>query len=332
MLTIDYTGDGGVPLALTFSGSFTNDPFTFVANGSGTAFTDDNPCFAAGTKIQALHADIAVEDLKIGDHLKTRNSGLQKIKWIGRRDYEGRFIAGNKDILPVCIKRHAIAWNIPARDLWVSPGHAVCIDGALIHAFRLVNGVSIIQAAHVDRLSYFHIEMENHEVIFAENCPAETFMDETFRRQFQNAHEYRALYPGQTAPRAPCLPQLQGGFALQDIRQRLNSRAGIAVNAKPLGQLRGFVDIAGPEICAGWAQDANNPEEPVCLDIFVDGALFTRVLANDFRADLRNTGLGSGCHACSVALPPGGIGWLDVRRTTDGADLNWSDAATVQAA
>jgi hypothetical protein len=91
--------------------------------------------------------------------------------------------------------------------------------------------------------------------------------------------------------------------------------------------MRGFVDIAGPKICAGWAQDEDNPEEPVCLDIFVDGAPIARVLANHFRADLRDAGLGSGCHAFGYTLPSGGIGWLDIRRATDGADLAWTAAA-----
>jgi hypothetical protein len=50
-----------------------------------------------------------------------------------------------KEILPICIWAGALADNIPRRDLWVSPHHAMfCTDenlgGVLIEAKNLVNG------------------------------------------------------------------------------------------------------------------------------------------------------------------------------------------------
>jgi hypothetical protein len=264
--------------------------------------------------------------------VETLHAGLQKIKWIGRRSYDGRFIAGNKDILPIRIATGAIAENVPARDLFVSPGHAICIDGALIHAFRLVNGVSITQAASVESLTYYHIETANHEVIFAENCPAETFIDENFRAQFQNASQFRALYPGQSAAGIACLPRLEDGFLLHAIQRRLSARAGILPPSAMHGALRGYVDEPGPAICSGWAQDADNPETPVCLDIVLGGTRVARVLANLYRADLRQAGLGSGCHAFRASLPAGVTGQLEVRRAADGAELAWTDAALAEAA
>jgi hypothetical protein len=293
---------------------------------------DINPCYAAGTRIATAAGQVKVEDLAIGDWVETFHGALQKIKWIGKRNYDGKFITGNKDILPICIKRNAIDDNVPARDLFVSPGHAIGIDGALIHAFRLVNGVSITQSPSVAYVAYYHIEMDGHEVIFAENCPAETFIDEDFRTQFQNAPEYRALYPGQRAASATCLPRLEDGFALHAIQQRLNARAGIVPRPETHGALRGFVDQPGPDICTGWAQDLDNPESPVCLDIFLDGARVGRVLANFYRADLRQAGLGSGCHAFRATLPAGRSGRLEIRRAIDGAELPWTEAARAQAA
>ncbi len=43
----------------------------------------------------------------------------------GRRSYLGRFVMGRKDILPVCIKASALDDNVPKRDLWISPNHAM---------------------------------------------------------------------------------------------------------------------------------------------------------------------------------------------------------------
>ena len=292
----------------------------------------ETACYAAGTSIAMQAGQVAVEDLAIGDFVLTLHSGPQRIKWIGQRSYDGRFIAGNKDILPVCIKRHAIAKNVPARDLFVSPGHAICIDGALIHAFRLVNGVSITQVQSVERVTYYHIETERHQVIFAENCPAETFLDENFRAQFENAAQFRALYPGQAAPGIACLKRLESGFALHDILQQLRDRAGILPQPATHGPLRGYVDEPGPTICSGWAQDLQNPESPVRLDIMVGGTRVACVLANLYRADLRAAGVGSGCHGFRAVLPAGVTGRLEVRRAADGAELLWSEAALGQAA
>ncbi len=302
----------------------------FVLSGD-LAFTEA-ACYVAGTRIATAVGEVEVEDLEIGDFVETLHAGLKKIKWIGWRSYDGRFIADNKDILPIRIAQGAIAENLPSRDLFVSPGHAICIDGALIHAFRLVNGVSVTQAASVESVVYYHIETEYHEVIFAENCPAETFINENFRAQFQNAAEYRALYRGQSAASIACLPRLEDGFLLHAIQQRLNARAGLLPVPEAPGPLRGYVDELGPTICSGWAQDLENPETPVCLDILVDGARVARVLANMYRADLRQAGLGSGCHAFRAPLPTGCVGQLEVRRASDGAELPWTESALTLAA
>jgi hypothetical protein len=175
--------------------------------------------------------------------------------------------------------------------------------------------------------------METHEVIFAENCPAETFLGENFRRQFQNAAEFFELYPGEAAPETMCLPRLDSGFQLRAIQQRIAARAGIDMSAPPLhGPLRGYVDQAGPKICCGWVQDIFAPEEPVCLDITEDGRTIGRVLANFYRADLHAAGYGSGCHGFELLLPPGITGRIDAVRTADREVLAWTESAATQAA
>ncbi len=300
---------------------------------AGDIAVTEAACYAAGTRIATATGEVTVEDLAIGDYVETLHAGLQKIKWIGRRSYDGRFIAGNRDVLPICIKQHAIAEEVPARDLFVSPGHAICIDGALIHAIRLVNGVSITQSNYVDSVTYYHIELETHEIIFAENCPAETFLGEDFRKQFQNAWQFSHLYPGESSTETTCLPRLDSGFQLHAIQRRIAARAGIAMPAthEP-GTLRGYVDQAGPKICSGWVQDISAPEEPVCLDITVDGRTIGRVLANLYRADLRGAGCGSGYHGFEFLLPPDITGRIDAVRPADRAVLTWTETAAAQAA
>jgi hypothetical protein len=64
--------------------------------------------------------------------------------------------------------------ELPSRDLLVSPDHTLLIDDILIQAGALVNGNSIIRETEVaEILTYFHVELDDHAVIFAENTPAD---------------------------------------------------------------------------------------------------------------------------------------------------------------
>jgi type VI protein secretion system component Hcp len=291
-------------------------------------------CYCPGAMILTDKGEIAVEDLAIGDRVATLHGEARPIKWIGRRSYDGRFVQGQPLMLPVCLKRGAIEENVPARDLQVSPGHAICVDGVLVPAWLLVNDVSITQAASVDSVTYIHIELADHEVIFADGCPAESFIDDNCRNQFQNAAEFHALYPDRDfAHGGLCLPRVEDGFHLQAIQRRLAARAGVKTPSELAGgRLRGFVDQAGPSAVSGWAQDELQPERPVCLDILVDGKRVMRALANRYRADLREAGLGSGKHSFEVQLPAGISGDVEVRRSADQAELALTEAAAAIAA
>jgi hypothetical protein len=90
----------------------------------------------------------------------------------------------------------ALGDNIPSRDLRLSPDHALLVEGVLIQAGALVNGTSIVRETSVPQLfTYYHVELDDHALILAENTPAETFVDNVDRLGFDNWAEHEALYP-----------------------------------------------------------------------------------------------------------------------------------------
>ncbi len=309
--------------------SFAGDYFHLAADaaGTGTEITENTtPCYCRGTLIRTDRGDVPVEELAIGDAVTTALGKLRPIKWIGRRSYGGRFVMGRKDILPICIKAGALDDNVPCRDLWISPHHAMYLEGVLIEARDLVNGASIVQAERVEKVEYFHIELEEHDVIIAEGALSESFVDDDSRLMFHNAHEYRVLYPDNLAPLARYFaPRCSDGHAVEAARRHVAVRAGLNTPERQVqtGALRGYVDVVRPDRIAGWAQNTDYPDAPVCLDIYANGRLIGQTLANCYRADLENAGIG-GRHGFAFT-PPAGTAFaaatVEVRRSLDGATL-----------
>ena len=266
-----------------------------------------------------------METLRIGDVVTTAAGRPEPVRWIGHRSYSGKFIAGNRSILPVCIRAGALADGVPRRDLFVSPLHAMFVDNVLVPVIELVNGVTILQASAVERVEYFHIELARHDIILAEGAPTESFVDDNSRMMFHNAHEYAALYPdAEAGPAFYCAPRVTNGFALEAIRHRLIVRAGLQLG-RETEPLHGSVDLVKPRLILGWAQKPLRPEIPICLDISLNGVVIAQTLANLYRADLAEAGLGSGNHGFSVALPKplsrSQQGRVEVRRSSDQALL-----------
>ena len=283
--------------------------------GGGAAYADFGgagtiTCYLAGTSIMTDHGPVAVEDLRIGDRLPTASGEIMPIKWIGRRAYAGWAAEGNDYIQPIQFKAGSIADNVPSRDLFVSPEHAMLIGGSLIPARHLVNGISIVKAAPMEEVSYFHVEMERHTAVFAEGALSETFVDDDSRDRFNNAYEFHALYP--EAPLVTvaeyCAPRVEDGFELETIRRSLMSRAvrllpdGTAASAP---QLSGNLDAVTRNVVEGWAYLPSSSGERVSLAIIDNGVTIGRVVADRYRADLEKAGIGDGRHAFSFLVPSG---------------------------
>jgi hypothetical protein len=90
----------------------------------------------------------------------------------------------------------------------------------------LVNGGSIRQLESVTCVEYFHVELESHDVMFAEGAAAESFADDGGRSVFQNAAEFHALYPkAQFRPGEYYASRLESGPVVGWVRAGLSARS-----------------------------------------------------------------------------------------------------------
>jgi YVTN family beta-propeller protein len=152
-------------------------------------------CFMPGTMVLVPSGEVAVETLKRGDIVITTDGRAAPVSWVGRQTVSPRF-ADPLRVLPIRIKAGALGDNVPSRDFLLSPDHAILINDVLVQAGALVNGTSITRETNVPpTFTYYHVELDDHALIFAENTPAETFVDNMDRLGFDNWKEHEALYP-----------------------------------------------------------------------------------------------------------------------------------------
>jgi hypothetical protein len=192
-------------------------------------------CFTEGTRIVTPNGEASVENLRAGDMvlaMRGGQAGFEALRWVGFLDVAvPRNAAMAAKSAPILIKASALAPGMPARDLRVSPDHAMEIDGHLIPAKHLVNGSSIIQESWCRRVRYFHLELEAHGLLLSEGTWSESYLDDGNRNAFNNAAltglflDFEAgRSQGQYDDRA-CLPVLRQGLKLIEIHGRIALRA-----------------------------------------------------------------------------------------------------------
>lgn len=213
-------------------------------------------CFLRGTRIGTPNGEVPIEQLKTGDLVNTSSGASRPIKWLARRLLE----RSPDDVWPnhqrpIKIAREAIDGQLPHRDLYVSAGHRMYLDGILIPVAQLVNGASITEcaSAEVETLEYFHIELEEHAVVFAEGAATETLMASPENRAtFDNVNEYVELYGANDSVMVACAPVA----AYWGVRGELLSR--IRSMIAPVIDRRDARDIARDRLLLAAMQQQNN--------------------------------------------------------------------------
>ena len=292
-------------------------------------------CLASGCLIATVRGEVPVERLQVGDLVLTASGESRAVRWIGCRSADCRG-PGATALWPVRIAKDAFGADRPNRDLVVSPGHAVCVTGemeATVRACDLINGALVAQI-EVEAVTYWHVELDRHDIIFANGLPVESYLDEGNRSFFSSAAGH-ARAPGE-ARAVRCRPLVVEGEFLEKARARLLLRSfelGWTQREEPMKELHVVCDrgvvlprVQGdralfdlPDGCGDiWlVSEATSPRH---LGINVDGRKLgldladIRIVADERSVQIRmdDTRLGRGFHDVET-LPDGSL-----RRWTDG--------------
>ena len=204
-----------------------------TAVGGGSAFSLAPVCYAVGTRLLTPDGERPIETLAVGDLVMTLAEGrlrAQSVVWIGRRCIDLARHPRLEVVAPIRIRRGAFAVAVPRRDLLVSPDHAILCDGMLIAARQLVNGASIVQESARGAVTYFHVELATHAILFAEGLAAESYLDTGNRSFFADAAGALSLHPGLAEHRADraaasCAPFVWGPERVRPVWEGLATRA-----------------------------------------------------------------------------------------------------------
>jgi Hint domain len=173
------------------AGTISNLDTMVLAN---IGFQEAPLCFEAGTRILTASGERLIETLAPGDTVPTRIGGTGRVRWIGRRTIDLTRYPAPEAGWPIRIRAEAFAPGQPARDLYLSRDHAVFVDGVLIPVKLLLNGMTIAPEPR-RRVSWYHVELDRHDVLLAEGLPAESWLDTGHRDWFANGDGAVTLRP-----------------------------------------------------------------------------------------------------------------------------------------
>ncbi|WP_425071537.1 Hint domain-containing protein [Sagittula sp. S175] len=143
-------------------------------------------CFTPGTRILTPDGPRLVEELREGDRVQTKDSGAQEIQWIGSRRMTGARLFAMPRLRPIRIRPGAFGIGEPDEEILVSPEHRMVVKGVvaralfntpevLVAARDLVNGSSVRLDTSVREVTYVHLLLPRHEVLYANGVETESF-------------------------------------------------------------------------------------------------------------------------------------------------------------
>lgn len=185
--------NGGTPL-LVFAGSMPRPETTLrVVRANLVATQEDHlselpsgvAILSQGTRVRTLAGECAVEELREGSVVLTREHGGQPVLWVGQRHVSEVRMMVEPDAKPIRLRAGAIRPGQPDADLLVSPHQQILVSGkraqqlvgqdeVLASAADLVDGSLITTDRRATEISFYQVLLGRHEVIWANGVPVES--------------------------------------------------------------------------------------------------------------------------------------------------------------
>jgi len=161
----------------------------------------------AGTRLLTRHGEVPVETLDSGQLVMSLGVGAhwRPVLRVVERLLQPSDIDGAPAERPILIRAGALMAGSPMRDLHVAPGQGIWLEGMVVPADLLVNGVTILRERHDAPLPCHDVYMLEPVLLIADGAVVESGPG------------------GEEGPGAA--PLLLDGPALDAIRDRLGRRA-----------------------------------------------------------------------------------------------------------
>lgn len=143
-------------------------------------------CFTPGTRLATPEGPKLIQSLRPGDMVLTKDDGPQEILWSGHRRMSGARLYAMPHLRPIRFRSGAFGQGRPDPDLLVSPAHRMLIKGpssqalfgtseVLVRAEDLVNDTTIAVDHALREVTYVHILLGRHNIVFANGIETESF-------------------------------------------------------------------------------------------------------------------------------------------------------------
>jgi hypothetical protein len=183
-------------------------------------------CFTPGTRIATPDGPRLVEEFREGDRVQTRDNGVQQIQWIGSRRMTGARLFVMPRLRPVRIHTGALGIERPEEELLVSPEHRMLIRGpaaqalfntseVLVPARDLVNGSTITVDLNVREVTYIHLLLPSHQILWANGVETESFHPANAALSTLSDGDRMRLLAH--IPELETNPHLYGGYARRNL-------------------------------------------------------------------------------------------------------------------
>ncbi|PTX46555.1 Hint domain-containing protein [Gemmobacter caeni] len=195
-------------------------------SGAGARQAGGVICFTPDTRIATPDGPRLIQHLRPGDRVLTRDNGPQEILWTGSRRMSGARLYAMPHLRPVRFRAGAFGSGRPEDDLLVSPQHRMLVTGAaaralfntdevLVAAEDLLNDHSILVDHALREVTYVHLLLEGHNIVFANGMETESFHPANTALDTLSPESRASLLA--LMPRVEANPERYGDYARRNL-------------------------------------------------------------------------------------------------------------------